>query len=105
MRNTPLVVVASASPSVADDVAAHLRSEGMVVYVAHGAGGCLRVATSIGPDVVLLDPALPTRLERLLRAHPISAQARILHLSAPRVPARIPRPLRPPAAAVGPHAA
>jgi hypothetical protein len=47
----------------------------------------LRVATSISPDVVLLDPALPPRLERLLNAHPTSSRATILHLpeqAAPR---------------------
>jgi hypothetical protein len=46
----------------------------------------LRVATSISPDVVLLDPALPPRLERLLHAHPTSSRATVLHLEqvAPR---------------------
>ena len=49
----------------------------------HSAAGCLRVATSIGPDVVLLDPALRTaRVEQLLRAHPVSARAQVLHLDA-----------------------
>jgi hypothetical protein len=33
------------------------------------------------PDVVLLDPRLPHRLEKLLRAHPSSAAAQILHLT------------------------
>ncbi len=83
-HHVPLVVIASGSPAaaqLADSVAAQLRREGNVVYVTHGADGCLRVATSVGPDLVLLDPALPNRLERLLKAHPTSARARILHLS------------------------
>jgi hypothetical protein len=47
------------------------------------------VSTSIGPDVVLLDPALGTgRIEKLLQAHPVSARAQILHLEVeqPAVP-------------------
>jgi DNA-binding response OmpR family regulator len=90
-RSVPLIVVASASPNLADDVAARLRQDGSIVYATHSAQGCLRVATSIGPDVVLLDPALPRRLEGLLHAHPTSARAQILHMtrerSAPTAPA------------------
>jgi len=91
-RSTPVIVVASASAGLADDVAARLRRDGSVVCVAHSAEGCLRVATSVGPDVVLLDPELHTpKLERLLHAHPTSARARILHLDSalkaqPRLP-------------------
>ena len=78
-----MIVVASASASVAEDVAARLRRDGSVVYVTHSAQGCLRVATSVGPDVVLLDPALRSgRVEQLLRAHPVSARAKVLHLEA-----------------------
>jgi hypothetical protein len=75
-----LIVVASASAAVAEEVAARLRLDGSVVYVTHSPEGCLRVATSIGPDVVLLDPAFQPRLESLLHAHPTSARAQILHL-------------------------
>ena len=89
-RRVPLIVVASTAPAQAEDVAAALRREGNVVYVAHSADGCLRVATSIGPDVVLLDPRLPPRLEQLLRAHPVSAGAQILHL-AEAAPSYVPR--------------
>jgi hypothetical protein len=67
-------------------VAHRLRNAGNVVYVAHSPEGCLRVATSVGPDVVLLDPAFPARLESLLRAHPVSARAQILHLEPSAVP-------------------
>src|SRR5437868_12810491 len=80
-REVPLILVASTSSAVAEKVASQLRRDGSVVYVAHSAEGCLRVATSVGPDLVLLDPALPARLEGLLRAHPTSAGAQILHLS------------------------
>lgn len=80
-RGTTLIVVASDVAAIADDVAQRLRRQGAVVYATHSAAGCLRVATSVGPDVVVLDPALPPRLEQLLRAHPTSARARVLHLS------------------------
>jgi DNA-binding response OmpR family regulator len=80
-RSVPLIVVASTSALLADDIAARLRETGSVVYVTHSLQGCLRVATSIGPDVVLLDPQLPPRLEQLLAAHPTSARAKILHLT------------------------
>lgn len=80
-RGRLLIVVASESAQVAEDIAARLRRAGRVVYVTHSAEGCLRVATSVGPDVVLLDPRLRTpRIEQLLHAHPVSARARIMHL-------------------------
>jgi DNA-binding response OmpR family regulator len=80
-RSVPLVVLASTSDSFAEEVASRLRSAGNIVYVTHSADGCLRVATSVGPDIVLLDPRLPAHLEQLLRAHPVSARAQILHLT------------------------
>ncbi|MBV9543168.1 MAG: hypothetical protein JOY61_02190 [Chloroflexi bacterium] len=80
-RTVPLIVVASPAGYVADQVAARLRRDGAVVYATHSQGGCLRVATSIAPDMVLLDPVLPKRLEQLLRAHPATANARIVQLS------------------------
>jgi len=80
-RQVPLILIASTSSSFADSVASQLRSEGNVVYVTHSVDGCLRVATSVGPDLVLLDPRLPSRLEHLIKAHPTSAGAQILHLS------------------------
>jgi len=80
-RGQPLILVASAREGIADDVVARLRKDGATAYAAHSANGCLRVATSIGPDIILLDPALPDNLERLLHAHPVSARARVLHLS------------------------
>ncbi len=79
-----LIVVASEQAGLADAVAAQLRHDGSTVYPTHSAGGCLRVATSVSPDVILLDAKFPKRLERLLKAHPVSAHARILHLSETR---------------------
>jgi DNA-binding response OmpR family regulator len=83
-RRVPLIVVASTSASFAEEVAAPLRRDGSIVYVAHSLHGCLRVATSVAPDLVLLDPEFPPRLERLLNAHPTSAHATILHLTEKR---------------------
>ena len=80
-RAVPLIVIASPSAEMAGEVAERLRREGKVVYVTHSAEGCLRVATSVAPDMVLLDPRLRTRrLEQLLAAHPASRGARVLHL-------------------------
>ena len=103
-RRVPLILIASETRALGEGVAAKLRQDGSVVYVAHSAEGCLRVATSVGPDLILLDPALPGWLEHLLKAHPTSGQAQILHLSdsVPRPTFTIPK--APPAAA-GPHAA
>jgi DNA-binding response OmpR family regulator len=81
MRSVPLILVASTSSAYAEEVATRLRHDGSVVYVTHSAEGCLRVATSVEPDLILLDPRLPQWVDRLLRAHPTSARAQILHLS------------------------
>jgi hypothetical protein len=102
-RRVPLIVVASVGSQLAEDMAAQLRREGNTVCVTHSAGGCLRVATSVGPDLVLLDPNLPRRLEWQLKAHPVSAGAQILHLSR-----SMPRPtftLHKAPITAGPHAA
>ena len=83
-RSVPLIVVASTSGAYAEDVAARLRQDGSVVYVTHSMHGCLRVATSVAPDLVLLDRGFPPRLEKLLNAHPTSAHATVLHLTEER---------------------
>src|SRR5918911_2583591 len=80
-RQVPVILVASARAETADEVARRLRREGVVVLAAHSLEGCLRVATSVGPDTILLDAGLPRRLEKLLRAHPMSARAQLLHLT------------------------
>ena len=76
-----MVLVASAHPERVDAIVGRLRATGVNAYAAHGSNGCLRVATSVGPDLILLDASLPRRVERLLKAHPVSARARILRLS------------------------
>jgi DNA-binding response OmpR family regulator len=78
---TSVILVASARGNRADEIARRLRRDGVVVLAAHSFEGCLRVATSVGPDLVVLDTDLPSRLEKLLRAHPRSARARVVHLS------------------------
>jgi hypothetical protein len=103
VRQIPLVVVGCASAALANNVALQMRRQGNVVYVAHTADGCLRVAVSVEPDMILLDSAFPGRLEKLLKAHPASAHAEIFHL--PEDPPRVStRPAREVATA-GPHAA
>lgn len=76
----PVVVIASAVASTADIAADSFRREGWVAYPAHSWEGCLRVATSVTPDLVLLDDAMPHRIESLLRAHPTCSQASIERL-------------------------
>lgn len=85
-RQVPVIVVASARQGAADEIAQRLRRDGAVVLAARSAEGCLRVATSVGPDVVLLDADLPRWVEKMLRAHPSSRNARVLHLSPAAVP-------------------
>ncbi len=85
-RAVPLVLVASPDAAAADAAAERLRGGGAMAYAAHSWQGALRVATAVRPDVVLLDPALPPRLARLLRAHPTSARAAILPLVGPAAP-------------------
>jgi hypothetical protein len=102
-RHVPLIVIGSAASALADSVAVRLRREGSVVYVTHSPEGCLRVATSAAPDVVLLDQRFPARIEKLLKAHPMSARAQIFHLSddLSRVVSNLPRATL----TAGPHAA
>ena len=80
-RSVPVVLVASEDAAAAEEIAATLRQQDAVVYTAHSDGGCLRVATSLGPDVIVLDPRLPGRLRKLLAGHPKTAQAQIVFLS------------------------
>ena len=76
-----IVLVAGAYPKRVDAIVGRLRQTGVNAYAAHSTNGCLRVATSVGPDLILLDASLPRRVERLLKAHPVSSSARILRLS------------------------
>jgi CheY-like chemotaxis protein len=79
-RQTPLVLVASPDRATANGLVKRLRDDGAVAYAAYSWQGCLRVATAVGPDVVLLDPALPRRLDSLLKAHPRSSGAATVQL-------------------------
>jgi CheY-like chemotaxis protein len=76
-RAVPLVVIGTAERAAADALASLLRGEGATVLVAEGERACLRIATSVAPDIILLDPRLPRGLQALLRAHPFSNSARI----------------------------
>jgi CheY-like chemotaxis protein len=76
----PVVLVASEDEVVADRLVEHLQRIGSVACAARSEAGCLRVATAVGPDVVLLDSNLPSRLEGMLRAHPVSRTASIVRL-------------------------
>jgi hypothetical protein len=102
-RQVPLVVVGCASAALANSVAVQLRRQGDVVYVTHSADGCLRVAVSVEPDMIVLDAGFPGRIEKLLKAHPSCAGAQVFHL-----PGDLPRLTEQPArtvATAGPHAA
>jgi hypothetical protein len=57
-RGVPLVVLGAFDRPAALPLAAPLRGEGAIVLVAEGDRDCLRVATSVSPDIVLLDPRL-----------------------------------------------
>ena len=85
-----VILVASARGNRADEIAGRLRRDGAVVLTAHSFEGCLRVATSVGPDLVVLDSDLPARLEKLLHAHPVSARARVVHLHGSALPVGLP---------------
>ncbi|MBV9354689.1 MAG: hypothetical protein JO023_04090 [Chloroflexi bacterium] len=77
----PVVLVASADALLAASVQRRLTAHGYATAVAHSGDGCLRVATSLGPDLVVLDNRLAPRTDRLLRAHPRSRRARLVRLS------------------------
>jgi hypothetical protein len=76
-RTTPLVLIVALDRAVADSAVERWHAEGAVVVQARHASGCLRVATAIGPDIIILDRRLPPELHALLSAHPVSARARI----------------------------
>src|SRR5215204_4953974 len=76
-RTIPLLVIGVASREASEPLATVMREEGAFVLVTEGERACLRVATAVGPDVVLLDPRLPRTLLSMLRAHPMSRRAQI----------------------------
>src|SRR5579863_9078336 len=79
-RSRPLVLVLG-DPAPAARVVDVWRDLGAVVVRARDADGCLRVATAVGPDIIVLDNSASRRLLMLLAAHPVSARARIQWLS------------------------
>jgi hypothetical protein len=95
-RQVPLVLLGVADRAAVEPLARRLHQEGMVVAVAQGERGCLRVATAIKPDIILLDPRLPRVLVSFLRAHPFSRHAHIAYSQALAAPVRaavVDRPL------------
>jgi hypothetical protein len=76
-RGVPLVVIGAVERAAAEPLAALVRGEGAVVLVVEGERACLRVATAVGPDLVLVDPRLSRGLVSLLRAHPFSSRAQV----------------------------
>ena len=86
-RDHPLVLVASPFDDVARQLLTEVRRSGAVACLARSAGGCLRVATAVGPDLVLLDSSLPHRLEGMLRSHPATATSTIVRLPQGAAPA------------------
>ena len=90
-----LVALAECHDKPPPELLLELHHAGFVVYTTHGSGGCLRAATSLGPETIYLDAALPHRLRRLLRAHPVSARAKLCRLpSAAFAPALLVTTLR-----------
>jgi hypothetical protein len=75
-RRVPLIVVAGREGTAA--LVECLRAQGAVVYQTHTPEGCLRVATAVGPDMIVLPPGFPRRLAHLLQQHPRSAGAKIV---------------------------
>jgi len=67
-----------------------LRNNSTVVCVGVDLQVCVQVATSVRPDVIMIDSRVPRHLERLLRAHPACGQASIRWLNEPGAVARRP---------------
>jgi CheY-like chemotaxis protein len=80
-RLRPLVLVASPDRELAQRLMRDVERSGAVACVAHSAAGCLRVATAVGPDVVLLDSSLPQNLRGMLSSHPATASTVILSIA------------------------
>ena len=79
-RRVPLIVVAHQETAA---LVEWLRAEGAVVYQTRTPEGCLRVATAVRPDMIVLPRDFPRRLALLLRQHPTSAGAKIVWLQRP----------------------
>ena len=78
LRRTPLVLVAVSGDSLlAQQCVDDWVHAGAMTIRAHDAQSCLRVATSVGPDVIVVDRRFPRSLVGLLKAHPVSRVARL----------------------------
>ena len=80
-RARSIVLVASPDHALADRLVADVARSGAVACRARSAAGCLRVATAVGPDLVLLDASLSRRLEGMLQSHPATAATAIVRVS------------------------
>lgn len=76
-RKKPLVLVLATDPAVAAGLAEFWHGLGAVVVRARDEGRCLRVATAVGLDVMVVDHCASRRLLRRIGAHPVSARARL----------------------------
>jgi len=72
-----LVLVAVTQDPLAQQCVGAWANAGAITMRAHDAQSCVRVATAVGPDVIVLDQRLPGRLAGLLKAHPVSRTARL----------------------------
>ena len=81
-RARPLVLVCTAHADLTTQLVTQMSEAGLVACVAHSAAGCLRVATAVGPDVVLVDASVPDRVISMLRTHPACRTARVVRLTA-----------------------
>lgn len=81
-RSRPLVLVCSFDEELGQALLSDVRRLGMAACIARSASGCLRVATAIGPDLLLLDARFPVSLERLLRSHPATAGMAVVRVPA-----------------------
>ena len=80
-RAKPLALVATGDEVLHRRLVQLAERLGYASCRARTTDGCLRVATAIGPDVVLMDDRWPMGLERLLRAHPAFVASEIVRVS------------------------
>jgi DNA-binding response OmpR family regulator len=79
-RARPLALVCTPDADIARQLMSHVSALGMVACVTRSAAGCLRVATAIGPDLLLLDARLPDRLEGMLGSHPATSTTTVIRI-------------------------
>jgi DNA-binding response OmpR family regulator len=80
-RACPLALVGTSDTELAQQLVKRVQLAGFVACRARSAEGCLRVATSAAPDIVLLDARLPGRLRDMLRSHPATAASTLVLVS------------------------